>query len=619
METITVLQENINKMNWDSLEKYETLPTRTETLEIFNLLNRDPSLTLAKIRNILERIVNFIYDQLFQPSTLTFGEQLHRLNNEKIFPKLIYVSLNSLRLAGNVGAHEIADSKKQVSALIPLFLEVMRWFIEEVIGQLIENKYPNIAEPEEIRLYEDLGVYSSEYTALEDLGRLCKIPLPIIHSKSLIEGQIGVYVERGHIISLSLYGENLGEIPDAVRKFQSLQFLNLRKNHLVNLPFWIFELKNLKHLQIQDNKFLELPEDLLNASQQLTIQLDTNLLKSPKARMLENRDRISINRPYKLKLFITLLVVFIIGIVGQGIFFNIYVYTPENDPLNDTLLNLIVFFWMLYAFSLGPMLALIVYSLFQTHNKIKKRYQFGSVQKLFVLSYEELAAIQSVEKQLREKVPIKYQISKKGVVPPDWGYSVEHDHIVFLSLKDRNLLSVPNCIRGLKYLKVLDLQHNKIELIPDWISELVELRELNISKNPIQNLPKNITDLPDLKTIFFPFTLKKPKNLTALAQKGIDVLRVGRLIYFLPLLLLGLSLLYMFWDPLAYSEDIWFYADLYILFPIMTSMFFMVFGFALFKFSTKGKTNLRPKEKRNAILMVIITIIIGCVIGMLLP
>jgi Leucine-rich repeat (LRR) protein len=64
-----------------------------------------------------------------------------------------------------------------------------------------------------------------------------------------------------------------------------------------------------------------------------------------------------------------------------------------------------------------------------------------------------------------------------------------------LSLSHLGLTAVPNEIRGLECLQILDLRHNAIRQIPNWIQELPRLKYLDLVRNPLDSIP----NIPGLK------------------------------------------------------------------------------------------------------------------------
>lgn len=56
-------------------------------------------------------------------------------------------------------------------------------------------------------------------------------------------------------------------------------------------------------------------------------------------------------------------------------------------------------------------------------------------------------------------------------------------------------------LHQMKYLKALDLSHNRLRVLPDEVEKVINLRYLNLSFNPIEKLPESVCDLYNLQTL----------------------------------------------------------------------------------------------------------------------
>jgi len=73
---------------------------------------------------------------------------------------------------------------------------------------------------------------------------------------------IGFVHKEGKIIALSLYYYGLRIVPEILKSFQSLEFLDLIGNKLTELPEWIGSLKNLRYLNLLANRLESIPESI---------------------------------------------------------------------------------------------------------------------------------------------------------------------------------------------------------------------------------------------------------------------------------------------------------------------------------------------------------------------
>eukprot|EP00051_Salpingoeca_urceolata_P019981 m.295861 g.295861 ORF g.295861 m.295861 type:complete len:734 (-) comp19517_c0_seq7:303-2504(-) len=62
-------------------------------------------------------------------------------------------------------------------------------------------------------------------------------------------------------------------------------------------------------------------------------------------------------------------------------------------------------------------------------------------------------------------------------------------HLQVLQLSNNRFREFPGCIIGLRALQTLDLHGNTIHVVPDEVRELKSLRALNVGQNPVEKLP----------------------------------------------------------------------------------------------------------------------------------
>jgi hypothetical protein len=118
------------QIDWTELESRGIARTG-DSRHIPELLVLDPGSTLAKLRVIVEKMIAHLFGLWFPGETGTLATMLSRLNERNAFPPIIYVCLNSLRLAGNIGAHQTVRCREDVEALVPMFVRVVEWFLDE--------------------------------------------------------------------------------------------------------------------------------------------------------------------------------------------------------------------------------------------------------------------------------------------------------------------------------------------------------------------------------------------------------------------------------------------------------------------------------------------------------
>ncbi|KKM25226.1 hypothetical protein LCGC14_1597140 [marine sediment metagenome] len=72
--------------------------------------------------------------------------------------------------------------------------------------------------------------------------------------------RLGLQYKKGKITRLMLNGYKFKRVPSEIRRFTSLEHLEMTSNLLETLPEWIGELTSLKELQVYNNQLKSLPE-----------------------------------------------------------------------------------------------------------------------------------------------------------------------------------------------------------------------------------------------------------------------------------------------------------------------------------------------------------------------
>lgn len=121
----------ISQLDWDALEKVE-VASFEDGQKIIELLRIDPASTLTKMRIIIEKIVSVLYHRKFpnRSQRVSLATKIRELQGSNIFPGFIHIFLNTLRLTGNIGAHEGTGQRKDVEAVLPIFLRTVEWFVD---------------------------------------------------------------------------------------------------------------------------------------------------------------------------------------------------------------------------------------------------------------------------------------------------------------------------------------------------------------------------------------------------------------------------------------------------------------------------------------------------------
>lgn len=122
----------ISQLDWDLLST-NGIALGTDGQHIVESLKNDPTNTLRIMRTIIEKIVNILCQSNLSTNSqsLSLSQKLDKLNGSKIIPPFIFIYLNALRLAGNLGVHERVGLREDVEAVLPVFLRVVEWFVSD--------------------------------------------------------------------------------------------------------------------------------------------------------------------------------------------------------------------------------------------------------------------------------------------------------------------------------------------------------------------------------------------------------------------------------------------------------------------------------------------------------
>jgi internalin A len=70
-----------------------------------------------------------------------------------------------------------------------------------------------------------------------------------------------------------------------------------------------------------------------------------------------------------------------------------------------------------------------------------------------------------------------------------------------LDLGHLGLRDLPEGVRSLRWLNVLQVRKNRLRRLPEWIGELTQLRQLLVWSNPLETIPASITKLTSLEVL----------------------------------------------------------------------------------------------------------------------
>ena len=240
---------------------------------------------------------------------------------------------------------------------------------------------------------------------------------------------------NGKIEALDLRNQHLSELPDYVFDYVGLKILLLSNNNLSYLPESIIRLKELTHLTVANNKILEIPEKISELLKLKHLSLQNNLI----SRLPDD-------------------IVFVKNL-------------KKLDLTNNKLFSL--------PSNMGSLYHLTVLKL--DGNRLKTLPEdIGHLRSLRVLPLKNNSL---------ERLP-------SGIASL---YLLES-----LQLDQNNITDLPQEISRLPGLKDLSLSRNKLGYLPTEIKQLASLRLLDLQGNPIPQSKKAMIEgwLPDCAILF---------------------------------------------------------------------------------------------------------------------
>lgn len=133
------MEEFINTMNWSLLEKYSIL-NKTEIRDLERLITVDPGAAIGKMRKIIESLIKTHYDAYKNAnSTVNLAQMIKELDEIKVYPRPIKTYLDTIRILGNIGAHEGGLTDQDVHILQPMFVYTAKWLITHSLELLVQK------------------------------------------------------------------------------------------------------------------------------------------------------------------------------------------------------------------------------------------------------------------------------------------------------------------------------------------------------------------------------------------------------------------------------------------------------------------------------------------------
>ena len=177
------------------------------------------------MRTLLDILIQYLYQYYFNQKGNNLVEMLKALNeNIHLFPPTINIYLNTIRLTGNVAVYQQLVTKKDVESLLPLFIQVMEWFIRELLPNMnfemeeSNSESDNLSKNriideniDKIELWNEIEIFSSQKKAIEQLSAKYNLDLETIYNENK---SCGFTIKNGYVDILYLRDCDLNIVPD---------------------------------------------------------------------------------------------------------------------------------------------------------------------------------------------------------------------------------------------------------------------------------------------------------------------------------------------------------------------------------------------------------------------
>ncbi|AOX00087.1 GTPase [Moorena producens PAL-8-15-08-1] len=247
-------------------------------------------------------------------------------------------------------------------------------------------------------------------------------------------------------------GYQLNEILTEIFNLSQLKVLDLSVNKLTMLPESIGKLTNLTQLYLSSNLLTILPESIGKLTNLTQLYLNSNLLTilPESIGKLTNLTQLYLSN-------------------------NQLITVPE---------------------SIGKLTKL--FELYLSNNQLTTLPEsIGKLTKLFelYLSNNQLTTLPESIGKLTNLTLLNLRENNLTTLPESIG---KFTNLTLLDLRENNLTTLPESIGKLSNLTLLDLSNNELTTLPESIGKLTNLTLLDLSNNELTTLPESLTKLTDL-------------------------------------------------------------------------------------------------------------------------
>lgn len=281
--------------------------------------------------------------------------------------------------------------------------------------------------------------------------------------QDLEKTDFGYVVDNDKVIGLTLKGFGLHKIPEGIKYFKKLQYLDLQDNYISEIPTWVVEIPNLIYLNLKRNNLSSISLSLSEKEKKIKLNISQNPIRR----------------------------------VSEAIYNSYYEEYMKKAAIHESDAKAL----SIISYIFGKKLSIYWK---EESNYIENRSNYfeindeGRVVSLILnnLDYsimtdfpQEIVALEKLE---RLQISTGYNLANLA------NNLSELKNLTYLNLKDNNLRSIPEELFKIESLKELILSGNLIEVISDSIRKLENLNNLDLSYNSISELPLAIFEMKNL-------------------------------------------------------------------------------------------------------------------------
>ncbi len=416
------------------------------------ICHKDPKLRSFILTNLTDLLPSYLEDAL----QILITSEISHLNLKKVYYLLKYQIQNK-------------------ELLKRLLIRLSRAFrvIPYEAGTLFEL-WSILTIKDHTIMFDEAAYYSLAFPTVQDLK----------------EVGFGYVADDDHVVGLSLKGFGLQYLPESIKDFKKLQYLELQDNNISELPLWIGEMQFIINLNLKRNNISSLPSNISELRKKIKI----NLSQNPISRIYEEdfkkyyENYINSSHIHENDAKVLSLISYIFG--KQLSMF----WKEEADYLENKVNSFVLD-------EGGRVISLILHDF----NQSKITYfpeEIFNLEKLEKLEISKSYTLNNYSENIQTLKNLTYLNLKDNNLQifPEWITKITS--LKELILSGNSIQEIPNSIKNLKNLTLLDLSYNSLSKIPLVIFEMENLSILSLMGNEIEVIDDSIENMKNLKELY---------------------------------------------------------------------------------------------------------------------